>query len=187
MSQAPQNSKIHEVDIKSLEIIKYPDPRLRGPCVAVDTVDDDLQRLVEKMFELMFAARGVGLAAAQVGVCVQLFVSSPTVSDDDRHVYLSPEIISAEGSQVEEEGCLSLPGILSKIKRAKTVTIRATGLDGQVFEQTGEDLVARVFQHEMDHIEGRLLLDRMGTVAKLTNRQTLKELENDFGSSIPDR
>ncbi len=187
MSQAAHNSKIRQVDIESLEIIKYPDPQLRGPCVAVDGLDEDLQRLVEKMFELMFAVRGVGLAAPQVGVCVRLFVSSPTVADDDRLVYVNPEILSAEGSQVEEEGCLSLPGILSKIKRANTVTIRATGLDGQAFEQTGEGLIARILQHEMDHIEGRLLLDRMGTVAKLTNRQTLKELEEDFTSTQPQR
>ena len=175
-----ENAKIRAADPTSLEIIHYPDPRLREVSTPVDTVDDAVRRIAERMFELMFASRGVGLAAPQVGVTVRLFVASPSFDPSDRRVYVNPEIVSAEGSQEGEEGCLSFPGVTCKIKRANVVTIRAIGIDGEIFEETGEDLTARIFLHEMDHINGRLIVDRMGSVAKLANRRAIKELEEEF-------
>ena len=174
------NAKIHEADIASLEVIRYPDPRLREASTPVDEVDESVRRLIEKMFELMFEAAGVGLAAAQVGITARLFVASPSFDQADRQVYINPQIIAAEGSQESDEGCLSFPGIICKVKRPNVATIRATNLDGEVFEQAVNGLAARILLHELDHLDGRLLVDRMGSVAKLTNRRALKDLQDQF-------
>ena len=174
------NAKIKQADIANLRLIRYPDPRLREVSTPVDEIDDDVRRLVEKMFEILFAAPGVGLAAVQAGVPVRLFVACPTGDPKDRRVYVNPRIVSEDGSQEEDEGCLSVPGITTRIKRRNVVTIRAVGLDGKEFEETGEGLLARLFQHETDHLNGRLILDRMGSLARLANRRLIKELEDKF-------
>lgn len=163
-------------------ILRYPDPRLQEVCRPVVEVDESVRELVARMFELMFEARGVGLAAPQVGVAVRLFVASPTCEPDDRRVYINPRIVAAEGMQEEEEGCLSFPGVACRVKRHQKVTIEATDLDGSRFQETGEGLLARIFEHESDHLDGRLLVDRMGTVARMANRKALKEMEEDFAS-----
>jgi peptide deformylase len=177
------NAKIKSVEIASLGIIKYPDPRLRELCTPVEEVDDDVRWLVARMFELMFPSRGVGLAAPQVGVTLRLFVASPRLDESDRRVYINPEIVAVEGAQNGEEGCLSFPSITCKVKRYDRATIRALGLDGEPFEETGEELTARIFQHETDHLDGRLLVDRMSSVAKLANRRALKDLEDEFAAT----
>jgi len=177
------NEKILAADVEALRIIHYPDPRLSEVSTRVDEVDASVARLAEKMFSLMFPARGVGLAAPQVGVTVRMFVTSPTFNSTDRRVYVNPKLISLEGRQENEEGCLSLPGINCKVRRGAVAVIRATNLDGKQFEETGEEIVARVFQHEMDHLNGKLLVDRMGSVARLANRKTLRRLEEEFTGS----
>jgi len=177
------NEKIRQVNVDRLTVIHYPDPRLREVCTPVDVVDDSVRALVDRMFELMFEFRGVGLAAPQVGVTVRLFIASPTFQPDDRRVYINPEIIAAEGAQDGEEGCLSFPGISCKIKRSKAATIRALDRAGKAFEEPGTDLAARIFQHESDHLDGRLLVDRMGSVARLANRRALREMEESFSVS----
>ncbi|NLF30723.1 MAG: peptide deformylase [Planctomycetes bacterium] len=171
------------VDIPSLTIIKYPDPRLRMPGETVTQFDERLHALIEKMFELMYKGNGVGLAAQQVGLPLRLFVANPTLADDDERVYVNPELIELSGTAEAEEGCLSLPNLSVSIKRAAVVTIRAMDAEGNVFEETGEDLLARIFQHETDHTEGRLIADRMSPIAKIANRRLLKELEETFASS----
>lgn len=168
--------KTGQADLAALSVILYPDERLREVCTPVEEVDDSVRALVERMSELMFAARGVGLAAPQVGAVVRLFIASPTFRPEDRRVYINPRIVSIDGRQDGDEGCLSFPGISCKIKRGKTATIRALNLAGQEFEETGEDLAARIFQHECDHLDGRLLVDRMGSVARLANRRALSDL-----------
>jgi len=180
MDRTENIKNIQRIDVAGLRIVRYPDPRLREACGEAPPVDDALRALVDRMFELMFAARGVGLAAPQVGVAVRLFVASPSFQETDRRVYINPRLLALEGSQDGDEGCLSFPGIFSRVKRATTATIRATGLDGAVFEETGEDLTARIFQHEMDHIDGTLLVDRMGSLTKLSNRRALKTLEEEY-------
>jgi peptide deformylase len=107
-------------------------------------------------------------------------VASPTFETDDRRVYINPRIVSLDGNQDGEEGCLSFPGISSRIKRANLATIQALDADGEQFEETAEGLLARIYQHESDHLDGRLLVDRMGSVGKLANRRALKNLEEDF-------
>ncbi|MBS3822146.1 MAG: peptide deformylase, partial [Phycisphaerae bacterium] len=133
-----------------------------------------------EMTDLMFTSRGVGLAAPQVGVTVRLFMASPTFDRDDLHVYINPEIIHTSGEQDDEEGCLSFPSIYCKIRRAQSIVIRATNLDGEVFEQECDDLHARICQHELDHLDGLLLVDRMGSVARLANRKALKALQAEY-------
>jgi len=174
------NDKVLSVNPAELTVICYPDPRLRELCTPVRAVDDSVRALIDRMFELMFESRGVGLAAPQVGVTVRLFVASPMFQPDDRRVYVNPTIIAMDGAQDGEEGCLSFPSISCKVQRKKVATIRALNRDGECFEETGEDLVARIFQHESDHLDGRLLVDRMGSVARLTHRRALRELEESF-------
>jgi len=173
---------LEKIDISSLTLVKYPDPRLREVCEPVTELDHRLRALVEKMFAIMYGANGVGLAAPQAGVTLRLFVANPTMEPDGERVYINPELIANAGSIESEEGCLSLPTMSCRIKRFATTTIRAQDLDGNTFEQAGEDLLARVFQHECDHIEGRLLIDRMSPVAKIANRRLLKDLEAEFAS-----
>ncbi len=169
--------------MSALRIIHYPDPRLREQTTPVEQVDSDLERLTERMFELMSAANGVGLAASQVGITVNMFVACPSGQDSDRKVYVNPRIISAEGEQEFEEGCLSLPNVYGKIKRHARVTIEAQDLSGQHFTETGLELTARMFEHESDHLSGRLIVDRMGSVRKMAVRHQLKELEKQFKES----
>ena len=173
--------KLQKIDLPGLTILRYPDPRLREACTEWPVaVSDALRALVDRMFELMFAARGVGLAAPQVGVPLRLFVASPSFENDDRRVYVNPRLLTLDGTQDGDEGCLSFPGITCRVKRANLATIRAMNLGGETFEETGEELTARIFQHEMDHLDATLLIDRMGSLAKLAQRRALKELEEEF-------
>lgn len=171
-----------DIEPAALEIVHYPDPRLREVCGEVERVDDRLRAVIDRMFELMFHHRGVGLAGPQVGLGIRLFVASPTFEPEDRRVYVNPRIVDVEGSEEAEEGCLSLPGVACKVKRAASATIRALNRAGEPFEETGEGLTARIFQHETDHLDGRLLVDRMGSVAKLANRRALRDLEEQFST-----
>jgi peptide deformylase len=176
------------IDLASLKILKYPDPRLRGPCGPVREIDEPLRRLVRRMFELMYAAHGVGLAAPQLGIPLRVFVINPGGEPGpDECAYVNPEIVDQDGTMLNEEGCLSFPGISCKVKRRKKVVLRATDLQGAVFQQTGEDLLARIFQHEMDHIDGILLMDRMSLVARMSHRRDLKELEDKFSAEAAGR
>ncbi len=173
-------STLDTIDIASLALVKYPDPRLRLESEAVTSFDERLRAVVEQMFAIMYRYNGVGLAAPQVGVPIRLFVANPTMTPEDERLYINPELIANRGSQEGEEGCLSFPTIACNVKRYAETTIRAADLSGRTFEETGEGTLARIFQHEYDHLEGRLLIDRMSPVAKIANRRTLKQLEADF-------
>lgn len=175
--------KIGRADLSALRILRYPDPRLREVCTPVESFDEPLRALVERMFELMSAAAGVGLAAPQVGVTVRLFIAMPTLQAEDRRLYINPQIVRAEGSQEQEEGCLSFPGITCRLKRYSRIVIQARGLDGEVFDEPAEGLAARIFQHECDHLDGRLFVDRMGSVARLARRRALEELEKTYAEA----
>ena len=177
------SEKIRTADLASLQVIKYPDPRLREVCTPVEAIDENLVRLVMGMFKLMLDSRGVGLAAPQVGVTVRLFAASPSFSPEDLEVYINPRIIETSGTVEEDEGCLSFPQIYTKVKRSETVVVEALDLEGNTFQETCSDLHSRIIQHEIDHLDGRLLIDRMGTVSKLANRRSLKELEAQFDSA----
>lgn len=168
------------MNLQRLRIIHYPDPRLKVPSVPVENIDKKLADLVDRMFELMYEVRGLGLAAAQVGLNIRLFVVTHSGEIADGRVYVNPEMTDMSGAVDREEGCLSLPEVYVPLRRAQACTIRATGLDGKTFEERAEDLRARAWQHEMDHLNGILIYDRMPPTAKITNRRLLKKLEDDF-------
>ena len=170
-----------------LKIIYYPDPRLKKPSAPVREITPQLRQLAEKMFQLMREARGVGLAAPQVGQNIRMFVMNHTGEPKDDRVYVNPELAEAEGSDEAEEGCLSLPGINARIVRDKTVRLRATDLDGKEVDEKASGYLARVWQHEFDHLNGTLITDRMGAVAKMAAKKTLRELEEKHRNDQPSK
>jgi len=165
---------------EELRIISYPDPRLRKVSVDVKTFDQHLRELSERMFQLMREARGVGLAAPQVGHNIRLFVTNHTGKPEDDRVYVNPVVSDAEGEETSQEGCLSLPNITVDVGRPVTARMRAKDLSGNLVEQVETGYLARIWQHELDHLNGVLIIDRMGPTAKMENRKTLKELEEKY-------
>jgi peptide deformylase len=165
---------------EDLGIIFYPDPRLKRMSKKVTVFDDKLGDLAARMFTLMREAKGVGLAAPQVGQNIRLFIVNSTGKPEDDRVYVNPELFDADGEESAEEGCLSLPGLHVQILRAKTLKIRAQDLTGKAFEQDEVGYLPRIWQHELDHLNGTLLTDRMGPLANMEHRKLLKELEDQY-------
>jgi peptide deformylase len=161
------------------EIVKYPDPVLQQPAEPVTEFNDELRALVEDMFESMYAAKGIGLAAPQIGISKRLTVIDLSFKEnpDERIVLINPEIIHREGRQYEEEGCLSLPDIREKVVRAEKVTVRAQNLDGEWFEIDGEELLARAFQHEIDHLDGMLFIFRISALKRDLVLRRIRKLQ----------
>jgi peptide deformylase len=164
-----------------LPIRIYPDPVLRAKCREVEELDAGLRKLAADMVETMHAAPGVGLAASQVGVDLRLAVVDLSVGEDPKQVYVvvNPEILHREGSEVAEEGCLSLPGINDKVNRPTRVTVRAMDLEGKPFEIQAEEWLARAFCHEIDHLNGVLFTDHLRGLRKERVRRQLKRLAED--------
>ncbi|HUY82722.1 MAG TPA: peptide deformylase [Acidobacteriaceae bacterium] len=148
--------------------MKYPDPVLEQPGELVTEFDHELAKLVDDMFESMYAAKGIGLAAPQIGLSKRLTIIDLSFKEkrEDRIVLVNPEIIHREGKQYEEEGCLSLPEIREKVSRAAKVRVRAQNLKGEWFEMDGEELLSRAFQHEIDHLDGILFFRRVSTLKR---------------------
>ncbi len=169
--------------LKDLRIIHYPDPRLRQVCAPVTEFGEDLAALVERMRTLMGAAKGVGLAAPQVGVNQRVILLNATGEPQDLRVYVNPAIREPHGLAEAEEGCLSLPGINVRVRRAQTCRLTAQDLQGQTVELELEDLPARIAQHETDHLNGVLIIDRMGPTDRIATRRTLRALEQSFGGN----
>jgi len=165
---------------EKLQIIRYPDPRLRKVSEAVTTFDDNLLALTRRMLELMREEQGVGLAAPQVGMNVRLFVMNATGKPEDDRVIVNPELFDADGNELDEEGCLSLPKIRAQIERAVSIRLKGQNERGEPFDQALADFDARVVQHEIDHLNGIMLIDRMGFTARMGIRRRLKEMEADF-------
>jgi len=164
-----------------VEIVHYPDPVLRRRAAPVEEINDEVRGRVREMFELMYEAGGVGLAAPQVGWSVQLCVVNPTPDDRSAEfVVVNPVLVEAEGSEVAEEGCLSLPEVRGNVGRWTRVRVCWYDLRGRRMERVAEGFVARIFQHEIDHLEGRLIIDRMTPASRLSVRGALKELEREF-------
>jgi peptide deformylase len=149
-------------------ICAYPETVLRQKAKRVETIDDELQYLIDDMIETMYAAPGIGLAAPQVGLSLQLFVVDVTSGQDVNalQTYINPEIVSAEGRIREEEGCLSVVGVTGMTPRAERVVLRGLNREGNPVEVAAEGLLARAFQHEFDHLNGLLFFDRMGVVGR---------------------
>jgi peptide deformylase len=164
-----------------LKIVKYPEPVLEQPGEPVTEFDDELRKLVEDMLETTYAAQGIGLAAPQVGVSKRLTVIDLSQGKDpeQRLVLINPEIILSEGKQYEEEGCLSFPEIREKVARAAKVRIRAQNEYGKWFEMDGEELLARAFQHEIDHLDGILFIFRMSALKRGLNLRKIRKMQAD--------
>lgn len=166
------------VDPASLTILRYPHPSLLRVAKPVAEITDETRAVAARMLELMRQARGVGLAAPQVGLAWRLFVTNSGEEDEPDRVYVNPVLRQPEGGlEAHEEGCLSLPDVLGDVWRPPTITIEATDLEGNQFTLRSSELLARVWQHEYDHLDGRLIIHRFGQMAKLANRRVLKELE----------
>jgi len=160
-------------------ILKYPDPQLRQETRNLDRIDDDVRALVGDMVETMYAANGAGLAAIQIGSELRAFVIDGHVAggaeDAPARVFLNPELIwLSDETEVAEEGCLSFPGVFVPVKRALKARCRALDLSGNPFEIEGEGLFARALQHEIDHLNGRLLIDMVGPVKREMIKRKMK-------------
>jgi len=161
------------------EIVLYPDPILQRPTEKVTEFDEELRTLAADMFESMYKAIGIGLAAPQIGVGKRMTVIDLSNQKDakDKIVLVNPEIIHKEGKQVEEEGCLSLPEIRDKVSRAAKVKVKAQDLEGKWFEIEGEELLARAFQHEIDHLDGILFPWRMSALKRDLILRKIRKLQ----------
>ncbi len=162
-------------------IVKYPDPVLAQKAERITAFDKKLAQLADDMFQSMYAAEGIGLAAPQIGILKRITVIDTSFGKDenDKLVLINPEIVAHEGRCSEEEGCLSLPDIRDKVSRHATVTVRAQDVHGDWFEVDGEDLLSRAMQHEMDHLDGVLFIDRLSRLKKdLTIRRIKKLIRN---------
>ncbi len=165
------------VDVSNCKITHYPMPVLRNRARPVEQITDDIRKLADKMIDIMIEKGGVGLAGPQAGVPLRIFVISLDGTRENAKVYINPEIQPSGPLEESEEGCLSIPEVRAKIRRHKFCSVTATDLAGNRFSEQGEGLLARALQHEYDHLEGTVIADRMGTVAKLANRRKLKQLE----------
>ncbi|MBU0753720.1 MAG: peptide deformylase [Planctomycetes bacterium] len=161
-----------------IELVHYPHPALLKKTKLISPGEyDDLDARIEKMFEIMYQGKGVGLAAPQVGWSASLCVINPTLEKQDEEVLINPRIVGADGREIAEEGCLSFPGIYAKILRAQSVVVDFMNerFEAQKKEFTG--FAARVVQHEIDHLENILLIHRMSEADRLVNRRRLKDLK----------
>lgn len=158
-----------------LNILEFPDPRLRRVAQPVDVVTDRERKLAADMLETMYSARGIGLAATQVNEGVRLLVLDLSETRDQPRVFINPEIISRTGSQTCEEGCLSVPGIYAEVKRAEEIRVRALGLDGEPFEQDADGLLAVCIQHEIDHLDGKVFVDYLSPLKRRMVDKKLKK------------
>jgi len=149
-----------------LPIIEFPDPRLRTIAKPIAQVDGSLRQLIDDMFETMYDAPGIGLAATQVNVHQQLLILDVSEDKSQPMVFINPEILSSEGSQIYQEGCLSVPGIFADVKRADKITIKALDRDGKSFELAADGLLAVCIQHEMDHLAGKVFVDYLSPLKR---------------------
>jgi peptide deformylase len=168
-------TRVSEIMAK-LKILEFPDPRLRTRAVPVETVDDTLRTLIDDMFETMYDAPGIGLAATQVDVHQRLLVADVSPDKTEPHVLINPEILEKDGVTVTDEGCLSVPGYYEEVERARHIRVRFLDRHGEPREMEAEGLLAVCIQHEMDHLEGKLFVDYLSE----TKRQRIrKKLEKD--------
>ncbi|MGC1182790.1 peptide deformylase [Legionella sp.] len=159
------------------KILYLPDPRLREISKPVVTFDDKLQTLIDDMFDTMYDAHGVGLAAPQIGICLRLSVIDVVGDKKDQIVIINPDIIASEGEKKFDEGCLSVPGAFDTVIRAEKVTVKALDRHGKPFEIKAEGLLAECLQHEIDHLNGKLFIDMLSPLRKAIARKKLDKFK----------
>lgn len=160
-----------------LKILEFPDARLRTVATPVGCVDDDIRRLVDDMFETMYAAPGVGLAATQVDVHKRILVIDISETKDQPVCLINPEILERDGIEASEEGCLSVPGVVDAVERSAHIKVRALGRDGLPFEMDAEGLMAVCIQHEMDHLIGKLFVDYLSELKRQRIKKKLSKAQ----------
>jgi peptide deformylase len=166
-----------------LRIVPFPHPALRYKSRPVERIDDTLRAQVREMFELMYAARGIGLAANQVALPLRFFILNLTADPaqpEHERVFINPEILKRHAAIEDEEGCLSFPGLYAPVQRARKIRVRSFDLNGNEIEVEAEDLFSRAIQHETDHLDGRLFIDYLGPAALKQAKPRLDELEAEF-------
>ena len=166
-----------DIDVDKCKITHYPAEVLAQRAKPVEKIDESIRRLVDKMIDLMLKHKGVGFAAPQAGVSLRLFIISLDGSRENVRVYVNPTITPVGELDAIDEGCLSVPGIYTKIRRYKKCEVIATDLDGNEFKDQAEGLYARALQHEYDHIEGMTIVNRMGQTARIAHRKQIKKLQ----------
>ena len=166
-----------------LQIVNYPHPSLRYVSRPIHEIDDDLHATVRAMFELMYAAKGIGLAANQVGLPFRFFVLNLTADPekkDQELVFINPEIVKRHSSVEDEEGCLSLPGLYAKVRRARKIRVQAYDLAGKLVEHEADELFSRAIQHETDHLEGKLFIDYLDDTSRHSVADKIRAFEIEF-------
>src|SRR5262249_39350390 len=167
-----------------MKIVQYPHPALRHVAKPLKAIDAEVRQVAGKMLELMYEAKGLGLAAPQGALPYRMLVmnfSGDADQKDQECVALHPVLVEKkDGTEEGSEGCLSFPGLYQKVRRAKTVVVRAYNLEGQLYEMTAKELPARLWQHEIDHLDGTLYIDKMGPLGKIAARGALHEFERKF-------
>ena len=158
-----------------LDILMYPDPRLRQHALPVKVVDNEVRRLVDNMAETMYAAPGIGLAAVQVNVALRIVVIDISDTKDDLNVFINPWIKELSGDQETEEGCLSVPGVFGQVNRAEAITVEARGRDGNRFELETDGLLSVCIQHEIDHLDGKVFVDYLSRMKQERIRKRLQK------------
>ena len=159
-------------------IVKFGNPVLEKPAETVTVFDDELQKLLDDMFESMYEAHGVGLAAPQIGISRRIAVIDVTFKEDPdaRLVLINPEIIRTEGKHTQSEGCLSIPDFRENVTRPNKVTVRAQDAKGNFYEKTGEELLARAFLHETDHLNGKLYISHLSAIKRDLMKRKIRKL-----------
>lgn len=163
-----------------MDIKIYPDPVLKIKAKPIEEIDTEICRIAEEMLGTMYDNCGIGLAAPQVGLSIRLMVLDVTGERTGERVFINPRIIEEKGEILEEEGCLSFPDMMGKIIRSKHVKVNAYNLKGEMLEIEAEGLLGRAWQHEIDHLDGRLFIDRMTPASSIANQHKLKEFEMAF-------
>jgi peptide deformylase len=166
-----------------LEIVKYPHPALRYASRPITEIDDGLRTTIRAMFDLMYAARGIGLAANQVALPFRFFILNLTADPEQRDqekVFINPEIVKRHAMVEDEEGCLSLPGLYAKVKRARKIRVRAYDLEGNLVEHDADELFSRAVQHETDHLEGKLFIDYLDPAARRSAEDQIHAFEQAY-------
>lgn len=164
------------VDVEKCRITHYPAKVLAGKAKAVENIDDNIRQFVKKMTDLMLENKGIGLAAPQAGVPLRLFIISLDQTRQGVKVFINPTVTPLGELEPMEEGCLSIPGVHTNVRRYTRCRVTATDLNGKEFTEEAQGLYARALQHEYDHIEGMTIADRMGSAAKIVHRRQLKKL-----------
>ncbi len=166
-----------------LPILEFPDPRLRTRAQPVEAVDASLRKLIDDMFETMYAAPGIGLAATQVNVHKRVVVIDVSETRDQPLVLINPELLERQGIEETEEGCLSVPGIYDKVTRAERIRVRTLDREGKSTEFDADGLLAVCIQHEIDHLDGKLFVDYLSDLKRTRIRKKLEKEKKDRGTS----